>query len=127
MQNKMRTFLTSIGIEDVDRFDMDFVLVARNPYQLDKIDMAIEKEEPWEYSLLEEFMMASKTIRYPFSIRFSYGREVTPDDVGHLLMDWHLSLYHDTPDFQTDSPRKNVITLTFDSEEAKQKSAPKVK
>ena len=127
MQNKMRTFLTSIGIEDVERFDMDFVLVARNPYQTDKIDMAIEKEEPWDFSLLEEFMDASATIRYPFSIRFSYSREVTPDDVGHLLMDWHLSRYRDIPDFTTDSPRANVISLTYDSEEAKAKSAAKVK
>ena len=33
MQKKMQSFLKSLGIIDVERFDMDFVLVARNPYQ----------------------------------------------------------------------------------------------
>ena len=126
MQKKMQSFLKSLGISDVERFDMDFILVARNPYQSEKIDMAVEKEEPWEYELLSEFIEASATIRYPYSIRFSYGREVTPDDVGHLLMDWHLALYHDIPDFVTDCPRSGVISLTFESEEEKEKSARKV-
>ena len=127
MQKKMQQFLYSIGLEDVERFDMDFVLVAMNPYQKGKVDMAIEKEEPWDYFLLEEFMQAASKIRYPFSIRFSYGREVTPDDVGHLLLDWHLALYHDTPDFITDCPRKGIIAITFTSEEKKERDLHKIR
>ena len=126
MQNKMQQFLLSIGISDIERFDLDFVLVARNPYQKEKIDMAIEKLEPWEYGLLDEFLTALANIRYPFSIRFSYGREITPDDVAHLLIDWHLAIYHDIPDFITECDRPGVLTLIFASEQAKQAATSKI-
>ena len=55
MNDKMTRFLTSIKLENLDRFDMDFDLVARNQYNREQVDMLIVKETPWEYELLEEF------------------------------------------------------------------------
>ena len=54
MNDKMIRFLNSIGIENVDRFDLDFDLVTRNTYNRNQIDMLIVKQTPWNFELLEE-------------------------------------------------------------------------
>lgn len=76
MQKKMYSFLRSIGIESPERFDMDFTLVGRNPHRVEQIDMFVQKETPWDYGALEEFLAALGTIRYPYSLRFSYVAEI---------------------------------------------------
>ena len=58
MQKKMYSFLRSIGIESPERFDMDFTLVGRNPHRVEQIDMFVQKETPWDYGALEEFLAA---------------------------------------------------------------------
>ena len=80
MNDKMRRFLTSIGIENIERFDLDFDLVTRNQYNRNKIDMLIVKEVPWTYELLEEFQNHLETIKYPYSIKFNYLRKPTASD-----------------------------------------------
>ena len=62
----MRRFLTSIGIENVDRFDLDFDIVTRNSYNRNQIDMLIVKDAPWTYELLEEFQNHLETVKYPY-------------------------------------------------------------
>ena len=49
MNDKMRRFLLSIGLDNIERFDMDFDLVTRNQYNRNKIDMLIVKDTPWSY------------------------------------------------------------------------------
>lgn len=126
MQSRMYQFLKSIGIAEPERFDLDFVLVARNPYQTQRVDMAIEKDSPWEYGLLEEFTSALANIRYPYSMRLSYKAEITAEDAVHLLIDWHLAMFQDVPSFATESPAPRVLSLTFPSQEEMDAASSKI-
>ena len=56
MNRKMYSFLLSIGIEDPERFDMDFSLVGRNPRKKEQVDLFIQKDTPCDYALLAEFI-----------------------------------------------------------------------
>ena len=97
MQNKMLRFLTSLGVADPSLFDMDFELVGRDSANPNKVVMAIHKDTPWEMSLLEEFQEALSDVKYEYSMRFSYGEEVSFESIDQLFEDWYLSHYHDVP------------------------------
>ena len=91
MLTKIQRFLQSVGIEDTDRFDLSFVLAARNPYKKNQVDMVIEKTVPWEYALLDEFIQASSRIQYEYTLRFTYLNDPTEEDVASLFFEcFHL-------------------------------------
>ena len=115
MQNKMKRFLLSIGIEEPESYDMDFVLVGRSPDQPGRVDMAIIKDSPWSYSQVEEFSLALGNIKYPYSIRFSYHQEPTFEDASNLLSMWYLGHYNDLPPFEVASMNPGVIEFVYDS------------
>ena len=85
---KMFRFLTSIGISNPERFDMDFDLVGRDSFDHNFVHMSIRKETPWEETMLEEFKQGLSRINYPYSLRFSYSIEPTFNDVDSLFQDW---------------------------------------
>ena len=90
----MIRFLNSIGINNIDDFDMSFELVGRNRFKKEQIDMVIAKTHPWNYDLWCQFQMALMSITYPYNLRFSYINKPTSDNVIQLLSDWYMSLYH---------------------------------
>ncbi len=96
----MQRFLSSIGITDLDRFDMDFQTVGRDPNNAGLIIMIIKKETPWDNSLLEEFKEHLLSIPYPYSLSFIYEKKPTFEDVDSLFQNWYLSTYHTLPSFQ---------------------------
>ena len=121
MQKKMIRFLSSIGLEDIERFDLDFVLTARNPYQPVKIDMVVEKSLPWDYALLSEFLDAYSTIRYPHTLRFTYLNNPTCDDCASLFYSWYFSLYHDLPPLSLEKENEDTVRVIYpgDAEKAR--------
>ena len=126
MNDKMRRFLTSIGIDNIERFDLDFDLVTRNQYNRNKIDMLIVKETPWTYELLEEFQNHLETIKYPYSIKFNYLRKPSASDATKLFADWHHT------HCRVNSTLKligisNIITVYYESEEEKAKNSQTLK
>ena len=44
MDNKMSRFLTSIGLKDIERFDLGFDLVSRNEFVREQVDMYMVKK-----------------------------------------------------------------------------------
>nr|MCR5490998.1 hypothetical protein [Bacilli bacterium] len=127
MGKKIESFLKSIGISETERYDLDFVLVARNPYKREQVDMAIEKETPWNYPLLEEFLSALANIHYPYTIRFSYPNGVTCDDVCSLFSDWHVAHYYDYPAFPMGGEGESVLVAAFETKEQMEKEDPKLR
>ena len=115
MNDKMKRFLTSIGIENIDRFDLDFDLVTRNQFVREQIDMLIVKKTPWSYDLLEEFKDALSRVTYPYTITISYIQKPTAYEAIQLFDDWHRSNYRFPPDVRL-SAQGNNITFTFESE-----------
>jgi len=109
MQNKMLRFLTSLGLADPERFDLDFELVGRDAANPKKVIMAIRKDTPWDMSLLEEFQNGLSSVKYDYAMRFSYDQSPDFDSVDQLFEDWYLSHYHGIPPFQLTPGDANAI------------------
>ena len=120
MNDKMKRFLTSLSIENVERFDMDFDLVARNQFIREQIDMIIVKNTPWDYALLEEFQNGLAIIGYPYTIQFSYRTKPTVYDAIRLFDDWHRSHNRYQSEIHLDGSG-NTITFVYSSNEQKEK------
>ncbi len=116
MNQKMLRFLTSIKIENPERFDLDFDLIGRDPFRPDHWQFEIVKETPWSYEDLDEFQTALGNINYGYSLRFSYKNEPTVKDAIALLEGWHLSNYR-KPAIYKVSAQKKAIVLSFSSKE----------
>lgn len=119
MNDKMKRFLTSLSIKDIDRFDMDFDLVSRNQFIREQIDMFIVKDTPWEYSLLEEFQDGLAIIGYPYTIEFSYKRKPTVYDAIKLFDDWHRSHNRYQSEIRLEGSG-DTITFIYTSNEQKE-------
>lgn len=112
----MRRFLTSIGIEQVERFDLDFDIVTRNQFNRNQIDMLIVKQTPWTFELLEEFQNHLETVKYPYSIKFSYLRKPIASDATRLFNDWHYSHCRFNSNLKLIGIG-NTITIYYESED----------
>ena len=122
MNDKMIRFLTSIGIENVDRFDMDFDIVTRNNINKNQIDMLIVKQTPWSFELLEEFQEHLETIKYPYTMKFSYINKPMASDATKLFGDWHYS-HCRFNSFLKLIGIGNTITFYYENENEKEKNA----
>ena len=93
MNEKMVRFLNSLGIENLDDFDIDFEMIGRNRFNKQQLDMVIVKSKPWKYYLLRQFQDGLNSISYPYTLRFSYL--VRPDykDALSLFDDWYQTIY----------------------------------
>ena len=120
MNNKMERFLNSLGIKDIERFDMDFDLVSRNQFIREQIDMFIVKDTPWDYALLEEFQSGLAIIGYPYTLEFSYKRKPTVYDAIRLFDDWHRSHNRYQSEIHLEGSG-DIITFIYDSQEQKEK------
>lgn len=126
MNNKMVRFLTSIGIDNVERFDLDFDVVARNPFDHNQVDMIIVKETPWNSELLFEFYDGLKIIGYPYDIKFSYRQKPSIYNAIELFQDWYRTTFR-VPTNLFPEIDIDTITFTFSSEEEKENEANTLK
>ena len=119
MKEKMRSFLNSIHIENIDDFDLDFEMVGRNRFNYQQIDMIIVKETPWNYDLLREFMDALGTIEYPYTLHFSYLEKPTSEDAMSLFDNWYRYLYRSQYDIELVAKDISTILIRYDDEAEK--------
>lgn len=126
MNDKMRRFLTSIGIEQVERFDLDFDIVTRNQFNRNQIDMLIVKQTPWTFELLEEFQNHLESVKYPYSIKFSYLRKPNASDASRLFGEWHYSHCRFNSNLKLIGIG-NTITVYYESEDEIKKNEPTFK
>ena len=122
----MQRFLKSIGIDDIDRFDLDFDLVSRNSLDKNQVDMLIAKNTPWDFSLLEEFMHGLESIKYPYRITFSYVQKPTVYETIQMFNDWHRS-HNRFPSEITLEGNGNVVRFIFSSEKQKEDYSQTIK
>lgn len=119
MSDKMMRFLRSIGIENVDDFDLEFDMIGRNRFNPKKFDMMIVKTDPWSYRLLRQFQDALQNITYEYSLMFSYVNRPSSEDVIELFSDWYQTIYRMAPriKFEPDLLREGQITIIYPNEE----------
>ena len=126
MNDKMTRFLTSIKLENLDRFDMDFDYVARNENNKEQVDMMIVKKTPWNDDLLDEFLDALENISYPYEMNFSYIEKPTGSDAVDLFENWHYRHNHYNSNLKISGFGSNV-NFYFQNEEEKTKNQNTVK
>lgn len=90
MKEKMRRFLSSIGIEDPESLDLDFGRVYYKDAEKKALVMEIEKDSPWVYSDLSLFTMALSSVLYSYEMVFSYHSRPTMSDLNSLFEDLAL-------------------------------------
>ena len=126
MQNKMIRFLSSIGMRDIERFDLDFVSVGRDPVERDVVNMVIQKDLPWEYPLLQEFIEGLGNAQYPYSLRFQYLNAPSADDISGLFFNWYYSHYYDTPKVGMEAQGEKALLILYKDEEERDSLSPRL-
>ena len=92
MNDKMRRFLKSIEIENIDDFDLDFDLLSYDLFDKKKLNMVIVKQTPWDYEHIRDFQDHLVNITYPYSLKFSYIQKPDRDNVIALYNDWYQTI-----------------------------------
>lgn len=96
---KMQRFLLSIGINEPERFDIDFDNITRDLNDTSLLHFVIRKTSPWDTSLLEEFKEHLSMIEYGYDIKFVYDKAPSFEDVDTLFQDWYFTTYKSFPSF----------------------------
>ena len=122
MQEKMKSFLKSIHIDNIDDFDLDFEMVGRNRFNYQQIDMIISKQVPWTYELLRQFQDGLNTITYPYTLHFSYSKRPTAFDAINLFDDWFRYLYRSDSDVELNPISDSVIQINYLDESFKKRN-----
>jgi len=123
MNNKMVRFLNSLDIADVEVFDLDFDLVGMNPIDKTQVDMAIVKDTPWQYHLLERFQRGLSKITYPYTVTFSYKEKPSFYDAVHIIENWYRANYRANTPFEIRDDHGNIV-LTFHNEQKRENFSP---
>lgn len=115
MSEKMLRFLRSIGIENIESFDLEFESIIKHPFKKNGWDMTVIKSSPWRFDLLDEFLQKLSSIDYPYDIRFHYEKPMIAQDVIDLFNSWFFKQYHD--DFKLPFQlEERLITFYTDSD-----------
>ncbi|MCR4562197.1 MAG: PolC-type DNA polymerase III [Bacilli bacterium] len=98
MKEKMIRFLTDLGFEDAERFDMDFL---QTPTIVNKVVVFdVIKQRPWQSAELEEFKEKIAKINYTYEFRFSYQNPPLFQDVIELYDNWYLTNFYGISPFK---------------------------
>ena len=118
----MKSFLSSIHIENIDDFDLDFEMVGRNRFNPQQIDMIITKQTPWTYELLRQFQDGLNTITYPYTLHFSYASRPTSHNAIDLFYDWYRYLYRSESDIELVEIDDNTVQVEYLDESFKERN-----
>ena len=127
MKDKMRSFLNSLHIENIDDFDLDFEMVGRNRFNYQQIDMIITKDRPWDYALLRQFQDGLLTVNYPYTLQFSYRVRPTSDDAITLFYDWFRYLYRSESDVELIAKDNETIQVDYLDESFRERNKEIIK
>ena len=120
MNDKMVRFLNSLHIENIDDFDMDFEMIARDRFKNEQWNMVIVKKTPWNYQLLRKFQDGLAYINYPYVLRFSYLQRPDYNDAYHLFCEWHQTIYRLPHNFDISGNDDGHIFIKYSSESEKE-------
>ena len=120
MQERMVRFLNSIGIFNVEDFDLDFDMICRNRFNNKQFDMMIVKIDPWIYQYLHQFIDGLANINYPYTLAFSYKNKPSIEDVANLFNDWYQTIYRMATKVRLEGVegKDNVINIIYPNEQS---------
>ena len=126
MNDKMTRFLTSIGINNLDDFDLDFEMVGYNRFDRKQLDMVIIKDTPWQYDLLRQFQDGLNTVTYKYLLRFSYRVRPNLNDVIRLFEDWYQTLYRIPHNLNISGDDEGRFIIEYENEAEKEQYKPAI-
>ena len=102
----------SIGIENADHYDMDFISVGRDAKDPKKVNMVIKKDTLWDSSLIEEFIEHLSSIKYPYNLSFKYENSPSFEDIQSLFNDYMFSHYRSLSSSKLKQGENNKIYIS---------------
>ncbi|MCB9500020.1 MAG: PolC-type DNA polymerase III [Erysipelotrichaceae bacterium] len=97
---RMIRFLESIGISNTDDFDMEFISCTKSSVDDQFFMFCIKKETPWDFGLLDQYLLGTKQIKYKCNIDFTYGTDITCKDIEKLIKDFYFNRFFIEADFK---------------------------
>ena len=88
MDNKMVRFLGSIGIEDINDYDLEFLSIQKDKEEPNKFDYFIIKDTPWTYSGYQKFLSHLEKIQYKYRIFYTYKTNYTKEELHSFIDDF---------------------------------------
>ena len=116
----MVRFLKSINIDNMEDFDIDFEMCARDRFNREQVNMVILKQTPWKYQLLRRFQDGLNEIKYPYVLRFSYAIKPDYENVYHLFCEWYQTLYRLPHNLIINGDDEGHFMVTYSSESEKE-------
>ncbi len=101
MNEKMLRFLNSIGIENTEKFDLDFLKISKETggAKLDKYRYYVVKDTLWDFDTLIEFKDKLSSINsYEYEFIFSYKEKMNKDFLENFIHDFIYSKIFDDLD-----------------------------
>ena len=89
----MQDFLTYLGINDFDRFDLSFDYIGKDALDPTIFNLSIRKETPWNSQQLSEFKLGLENINWKYNLRFAYEKEPSLNDIQSLFESWTFEEY----------------------------------
>ena len=117
MSEYMLRFLKSIGIDNIESFDMDFVCLKKQNNGIWKMD--IHKNTSWSFDQLNEFKTKLINIDYPYEMHFTYEAKISAQIEFDLLKNWYKNIYRVDLDVDNINIENGYVNVVFISEEVK--------
>ena len=115
MQERTIRFLHSIGIDDIDDYDLDFETITKSKYYPNHFVFSVKKETPWEYKKLDQFLNGLSNITsYNYEFNFVYDVKPDANNIFSLIKEWYFNHEYKEllpEDFSKASLDGNEITL----------------
>ncbi len=106
MSERMVKFLNSIGIEDYESFDIDFLKISKDSD--DVYNYFIKKETPWNYNKLILFINSLQNVKYKYKLFFSYERNFNEIELHDFINDFVFNNIFETFNFKIKIDYNNV-------------------
>ncbi len=115
MQERTIRFLHSIGIENIDDYDLDFEAITKSKYYPNHFVFSVKKKTPWEYKKLDRFLNGLRNITsYNYEFNFVYDVKPDANSIFSLIKEWYFNHEYKEllpEDFSKASLDGNEITL----------------
>ena len=96
MTDRMKRFLLSMGIENIDNYDIDFVSCKKSEFEKDLFVFDISKETLWDYQSLDVFLRATMNIQYRCELNYIYKEELSQSYLERFIGDIYFNKTYET-------------------------------
>ena len=95
--DRIKRFLKSINIENIEDFDLDFVSITKSKVDNNVFVYVFKKYSPWEARCLDEFLSGLNSITtYKADISFIYDSDIKIEDVIEIVDSKYFNEFYST-------------------------------